>query len=149
MSFKVKVRPQVWAFATTLGLEHRRAFKRAVVGLAEEKGEIKALGDKLSGYYRLNSKIHTLINDAANNPVLSSTYRSINARVQSLRFRTNQNETKWKRAIKEHEAMLEALIARDAPSMRTILVQHLNNKRDTVLDLMRAGEIYPAANLGA
>ena len=53
MSFKVKVRPQVWAFATTLGLEHRRAFKRAVVGLAEEKGEIKALGDKLSGYYRL------------------------------------------------------------------------------------------------
>jgi DNA-binding GntR family transcriptional regulator len=103
----------------------------------------------LSGYYRLNSKIHTLINDAANNPVLSSTYRSINARVQSLRFRTNQNEAKWKRAIKEHEAMLEALVARDAPSMRTILVQHLNNKRDTVLDLMRAGEVYPAANLGA
>lgn len=53
MSFKVKVRPQVWVFATTLGLEHRRAFKRAVVGLAEEKGDIKALGDKLSGYYRL------------------------------------------------------------------------------------------------
>ena len=53
MSFKVKVRPQVWIFATTLGLEHRRAFKRGVLGLAEEKGDIKALGDKLSGYYRL------------------------------------------------------------------------------------------------
>jgi mRNA interferase RelE/StbE len=53
VSFQVKVRPQVWVFATTLGLEHRRAFKRAVTRLATEKGDIRALGDKLSGYYRL------------------------------------------------------------------------------------------------
>jgi DNA-binding GntR family transcriptional regulator len=103
----------------------------------------------LSGYYRLNAQIHTLINDAAANPVLAGTYRSINARVQSLRFRTNQNEAKWKRAIKDHEIMLEAMTARDASAMRTVLVQHLNNKRDTVLDLMRAGDIYPLANLGS
>ena len=32
--------------------------------------------------------------------------------------------------------------------MREVLVQHLNNKRDTVLELMRAGDIYPLANLG-
>jgi len=102
----------------------------------------------LSGYYRLNAQIHTLINDAASNPVLTSTYKSINARVQSLRFRTNQNTAKWKRAIKEHEAMLEAMTERDSAAMRAILVQHLNNKRDTVLALMRAGDIYPLANLG-
>lgn len=53
MSFKVKVWPQVWDFAVTLGMEHRRAFKRAVLGLETERGDIKALGDKLSGYYRL------------------------------------------------------------------------------------------------
>jgi len=53
VSYQVKIRPQVWDFASTLGLEHRRAFKRAVVGLAEEKGDIKALADQLSGYYRL------------------------------------------------------------------------------------------------
>jgi DNA-binding GntR family transcriptional regulator len=102
----------------------------------------------LSGYYRLNARIHTLINDAAANPVLTGAYRSINARVQSLRFRTNQNAAKWKRAIKEHEVMLEALTARDSAAMREVLVQHLNNKRDTVLDLMRAGDIYPLADLG-
>ena len=44
----------------------------------------------------------------------TSTYRSINARVQSLRFRSNQNEAKWKRAVTEHEHMIEALAARDA-----------------------------------
>ena len=103
---------------------------------------------ELSGYYRLNAQIHTLINEAAGNPVLTGAYKSINARVQSLRFRTNQNAAKWKRAIQEHDVMLEAMTAHDAAAMRQILVQHLNNKRDSVLALMRAGDIYPLANLG-
>ena len=85
---------------------------------------------------------------AAGNPVLSGTYRSINARVQSLRFRTNQNETKWKRAIQDHEDMVEAMSARDADAMRAILVRHIRNKSDTVLDLMRAGALAPIAQHG-
>ena len=72
----------------------------------------------LSGYYRLNARIHAGINEAAKNPVLTSTYRSVNARVQSLRFRTNQDEAKWKRAVAEHEAMLKALEAHDAAALR-------------------------------
>jgi DNA-binding GntR family transcriptional regulator len=98
----------------------------------------------LSGYYRLNARIHTLVNDAAGNPVLSSTYRSINARAQSLRFRTNQNESKWKRAIQDHEDMVEAMTAHDADAMRAILVRHMRNKSDAVLDLMRAGALHHA-----
>ncbi|MDP9932380.1 GntR family transcriptional regulator [Variovorax paradoxus] len=97
----------------------------------------------LSGYYRLNARIHTAINEAAGNPVLANTYRSINARVQSLRFRTNQDEAKWKHAVEEHEQMIQALAARDAPAMRKVLVAHLIRKRDTVLALLQAGEIYP------
>jgi DNA-binding GntR family transcriptional regulator len=97
----------------------------------------------LSGYYRLNAMIHTAINSAANNPVLTNTYRAINARVQSLRFRTNQNEAKWKSAVKEHEQMLDALAARDAAALRNILVAHLQRKRDMVLELLRAGQLYP------
>ncbi|MBT9502353.1 MAG: GntR family transcriptional regulator [Burkholderiaceae bacterium] len=99
----------------------------------------------LSGYYRLNAQIHAGINQAARNPVLTSTYKAINARVQSLRFRTNQNEDKWKRAVKEHELMVQALSARDAAGLRGVLIQHMQHKRDTVLELLRAGEIYPQA----
>ena len=100
----------------------------------------------LSGYYRHNANIHRLINEAAANPVLTNSYRSINARVQSLRFRTNQNEAKWKRAVKEHEQMIEALDARDATRLRDILVAHVQHKRDSVLALMRSGEVYPQAS---
>ncbi|MFA7504454.1 MAG: GntR family transcriptional regulator [Burkholderiaceae bacterium] len=118
----------------------------------EELAEIRALHFEmlaaharkdLSGYYRLNALIHAAINRAARNPVLTRTYDGINARVQSLRFRTNQNATKWKRAVKEHERMVEALEARDSTTLRAVLVEHLENKRDTVVALLRAGQIHP------
>ncbi len=102
----------------------------------------------LSGYYRLNARIHASINDAAKNPVLTHTYSSINARVQSLRFRTNQDTAKWKRAVKEHELMIDALGARDAAALRSVLTNHLFNKRDTVIELLRAGQAYPQSRKG-
>jgi DNA-binding GntR family transcriptional regulator len=117
-----------------------------------ELAELKALHDEmlacysqrdLSGYYRLNAAIHTAINNAAKNPLLAKMYREINARVQSLRFRTNQDGAKWQHAMSEHEAMLEALSARDAAGLRAILVEHLLRKRDTVLELMRTGKVGP------
>ena len=119
---------------------------------ADELAEVRAMHFEmlasftrhdLSNYYRLNAQIHAAINRAARNPVLTSTYRSINARVQSLRFRTNQNEAKWKRAMQEHEVMIQALQARDGAAMRKVLVAHLLNKRDTIVDLLRAGDAYP------
>ena len=118
----------------------------------EELSEVRALHyemlacfarRELSGYYRHNASIHAAINNIAKNPVLSGTYRGINARVQFLRFRTNQDEGKWKQAVKEHETMIEALDARDANGLRTVLVEHLLHKRDAVLGLMRTGSIYP------
>ena len=97
----------------------------------------------LSNYYRLNALIHAAINRAAGNPVLTGTYQSINARVQALRFRTTQNDAKWSRAMQEHEVMIQALQARDGAAMRQVMVKHLLNKRDTILDLLRAGDVYP------
>jgi DNA-binding GntR family transcriptional regulator len=92
----------------------------------------------LSSYYRLNALIHAAINAAARNPVLAVTYRQVNARLQALRFRSNQDEDKWQRAVEEHEQMIAALKSRSAPAMRRVLVQHLNHKRDVVLEQLRA-----------
>ena len=75
---------------------------------------------------------------AAKNPVLTATYNQVNARLQALRFRSNQDEEKWKRAMAEHEKMIEALNSRDAPAMRAVLLTHLRNKRDVVIEQLRA-----------
>lgn len=129
------------------GLSGELAAKRIT---APELAEIHALHYEmqacfsrrnLSGYYRQNAAIHGAINRAAQNPVLSNAYDAINARVQALRFRTNQDEAKWQRAMKEHELILDALIARDAPGLRRLMVDHLQRKRDVVLELMRSGEL--------
>lgn len=91
----------------------------------------------LSAYYGLNARIHRAINAAAKNPVLSTLYNQVNARLQALRFRSNQDGEKWKRAVEEHNRMVEALAARDAAAMRKVLLAHLANKRDVVLEQMR------------
>ncbi len=95
----------------------------------------------LSTYYRLNAQIHTAINAAAGNAVLTQTYRQVNARLQALRFRSNFDERKWARAVDEHERMVALLAARDAAGLRALMVQHVLHKRDAVLELMRAGEV--------
>jgi DNA-binding GntR family transcriptional regulator len=93
----------------------------------------------LPTYYRINAQIHTLINAAARNPVLTQTWRTVNARLQAMRFRSNFDEAKWKRAVAEHERMVDLLAQRDAESLRLLLVTHLEHKRDAVIELMRAG----------
>ena len=76
----------------------------------------------LPTYYRINAQIHARINAAAGNRVLTQTWGTVNARLQALRFRSNFDEAKWKRAVKEHEKMVELLAARDgAASSSTIL----------------------------
>jgi DNA-binding GntR family transcriptional regulator len=98
----------------------------------------------LSAYYRLNASIHSAINAAAQNPVLSATYEQVNARLQALRFRSNQDGGKWQKALAEHDAFVRALENRDAAGLRTLLTQHLYAKRDVALEQMRAS----AAEIG-
>ncbi|MFL6663398.1 MAG: GntR family transcriptional regulator [Rhizobacter sp.] len=103
----------------------------------------------LSTYYRLNARIHNHINAAARNPVLTQTYVTVNARLQAARFRSNFDEAKWTRAVREHEHMIELLQARDGPGLRNLMVTHLEHKRDAVLELLRGGAAEPSAEVRA
>lgn len=87
----------------------------------------------LSAYYAVNARIHSAINAAAQNPVLAATYAQVNARLQALRFRSNQDEAKWRQAVREHEAMVDALQARDGPALAAVLRTHLQHKCEVVL----------------
>lgn len=122
-----------------------------------ELAEIKALHFEmmaaftrrdLSAYYPLNAAIHRQMNLAAKNPVLTSTYNQVNARLQALRFRSNQDGEKWSRAVQEHEAMIQALEARDSAALSRVLLNHLNNKRDVVMEQLRSSDTGPEGRLG-
>ena len=69
--------------------------------------------------------------------MLAQTYRTLNARLHALRFRSNLNGAKWDQAVAEHRSMLTALAARDGAALRDLLVRHLHAKLQAVLDTMK------------
>ena len=133
-------------FEVMAGLESQSGELAALRITDDELQEIKAMHyDMLAAYtrhdlptyYRLNANIHSAINAAAKNPVLTATYKQVNARLQALRFRSNQDGDKWKAAVNEHGLMVSALEARDPAAMRCVLMNHLINKRDVVIEQLR------------
>lgn len=90
----------------------------------------------LPAYYRINRQIHDRLNVIAANPVLGRTYRSLNARLHALRFRSNLNRAKWDQAVAEHRSMIAALAARDGAALRDLLIRHLRAKQQAVLASM-------------
>lgn len=132
-------------FEVMAGLEGQSGELAAQRITEDELSNIKALHyemlaaytrQDLSTYYRLNAEIHRAINAAAKNPVLTATYNQVNARLQALRFRSNQDGEKWARAVQEHGAMVSALEARDSAAMREVLLTHLQHKREVVLSFL-------------
>jgi DNA-binding GntR family transcriptional regulator len=91
----------------------------------------------LPRYYSLNSEIHSLIAEAAHNPVLKETYLTINSRLQALRFRSNLNQSKWDKAVREHAQIAKALLKRDGDKLAELLVAHLKAKSDIVVGLLK------------
>jgi DNA-binding GntR family transcriptional regulator len=136
-------------FEVIAGLEAQSGALAAQRISEAELAEIKALHFEmlasytrrdLARYYALNAQIHASINAAAKNPVLAKTYHQLNARITALRFRSNQDEQKWKRAVDEHHAMIAALEQRDGNALAAVLTRHLQHKRDAVLELMQCSD---------
>jgi len=91
-----------------------------------------ARGD-LAGYFRHNQAIHLKLAEASGNPVLAHAYRQLNANVRRARYMANLSRERWDAAVREHEAILSALLARDAPRLKRLLAEHLGSKLASVL----------------
>ena len=105
-------------------------------------GEIRALHyemlacharEDLVGYFRCNQQIHLQIIEACGNPVLRNTYRQLNANVLRARYMANLSTERWQAAVKEHDDILAALVARDAPRLKALLAEHLAHKVASVM----------------
>ncbi len=82
----------------------------------------------LDAYFKHNQAVHLLIIDAAGNPVLSQIYRSLNDQVRRVRYMANLSQTRWDKAIEEHNDIMDALSKRDAVRLKAMLADHLAHK---------------------
>lgn len=119
--------------AGELACRHASAERIAEIrALHHEMLAMHARGD-LAGYFRFNQQIHLSLVEASGNPVLANTYRQLNANVRRARYMANLSKERWDAAVHEHEEILSALAARDVPTLKRLLQDHLANKLASVL----------------
>src|SRR5258706_14769255 len=84
----------------------------------------------MHGYFRVNQLIHQKIVEASRNATLKSTYANFAGRIRRIRYSANfaRKRERWAEAMREHEAILEALRRRAGSELSDILFQHLRNK---------------------
>lgn len=104
---------------------------------------------ELAEYFRFNQAIHLRIVEAGGNATLLQGYRQLNAHVRRARYMANLARDRWDKAVQEHEDMLAALVARDAPRLQAQLRDHLGNKMLSVLAALDAASAADAIGASA
>lgn len=129
----------------------------------EEIAEIERLHYEMYGYYlhrdmhnyfQANQRIHEKIVDAARNTTLRTTYDNFAGRIRRVRYSANfaRKRQRWAEAMREHEAILDALRRHAGSELSDILFLHLRAKRAAAvehLDEAENGAIDTAAGVTA
>ncbi|CAB3664367.1 GntR family transcriptional regulator [Achromobacter marplatensis] len=87
-----------------------------------EKRDIRA-------YFAASMGTHIAINRAAHNPALTQSYDRLNLQVQALRYKSNFDLDEWTTAVADHEAFVQALMARDGKRAETLIRKHVGGKK--------------------
>lgn len=87
---------------------------------------------ELQAYFHANQQIHERILLASRNPILLEMYNNLSQRVKRIRYTMEMNEEFWRKAMNDHEEMIDALRDRDAKRLGDILRGHLSHKLEAV-----------------
>jgi DNA-binding GntR family transcriptional regulator len=77
-------------------------------------------------YFKLNQAIHSAIVRMAGNATLQAMHETLQARVKRIRFVPHDFNTDPAQAVREHECMMDALLARDGARLGQLLKEHLD-----------------------
>ncbi len=92
----------------------------------------------LAGYFKFNQAIHLKLVKYSGNAVLYNIYRQMNGNVRRARYMANLSKERWDAAVREHDAILAALSARDVKLIKALLSDHLAHKLASVLGALPA-----------
>src|SRR5882672_1720794 len=118
--------------AGELACRHASAERIARIRALHQKMLTRYARGDLEGYFQYNQAIHLEIVEASGNAILANAYRQLNANVRRARYMANLSSERWSEAVREHEAILAALEARDVDRLKRLLQDHLANKLASV-----------------
>ena len=124
-----------------------------------EIAEIERLHYEMYGYYlhrdmhnyfQVNQRIHECIVAASRNETLRATYANFAGRIRRVRYSANfaRKRQRWAEAMREHEAILDALRRRAGSELSDILFHHLRNKRAAAVEHLTEIESGASAPAG-
>lgn len=99
-----------------------------------EIAELKAVHERMLAlhaagntmeYFKLNQDVHTGIVRLARNPTLQSLHETLQARVKRIRFVPHDFGVPATEPVREHERMMDALLARDGARLGKLLDEHM------------------------
>jgi DNA-binding GntR family transcriptional regulator len=79
-------------------------------------------------YFARNRAIHDAIMAASRNRTLINLYGRISGRILRARYSAHKTVEQWEKAVREHEAILIQLRARDGAALATTLRDHVRGK---------------------
>lgn len=83
-------------------------------------------------YFRINQAIHNAILSASGNETLMKSHELLAHRVQRARYQANLTPERWRAAVEEHEAIADALSARDTATTSRLMREHLLHKLTSI-----------------
>lgn len=137
------------SLAGELACRHATDLQRAELRAAHYAMLLHHARGELAQYFECNQRIHALLVEASGNSALLQSWRALNAQVQRVRFMANRARGRWDQAIAEHEALLAAFEAGDAPRLATLLREHLEHTGARVLDSVATAAMPVQPDAGA
>jgi DNA-binding GntR family transcriptional regulator len=140
-------------FEVISGLERLAAELAAVRMTGRELARLQKMHERMAvqfragerhEYFVLNQQIHLFIVTAAKNATLSATHAGLMVRARWGRYTALASNERWSEAMAEHEALMEALAARDAVRAGYILFQHDRRTGETTRSILRQAAKRPA-----
>lgn len=110
---------------------------RELITAAHAACQRSAVGEDAETYYRINGQFHHAIHHAAHNRVLSDEIAVLDKRLSPYRRFITFRPGRTQEALREHDAILAALAARDAPAARTAMIEHVRILGDDAIHLIK------------
>lgn len=128
------------------GLCARLAARRVTQAWGSEIGEIHqrlvaagATGE-IDVFYDINQEFHEAIYEAARNAFLAEQTRKLRNQVAAYRRRVTRMPNRIADTVREHEAIMQAILAHDPERAHSAMRDHVNLLGDNLLDFLAAFE---------
>lgn len=141
---RLLIEPAAAAFAAEKGDD---AALRVLAGLAEEMSRAQT-GNELAyaQFAEGDARLHHLVATASGNRFIAETIEGLHAHLHIFRFLFKTNATA--KAVQEHEAIIDALLARDPAAAEAAMRAHLQASRERMNQVLEEQEHNAAAKGG-